>query len=114
MSRIVRLQHVAQYPQKKIGWYIHDLVCYLAAVAALRNLNEYDYDVAPHASLSWKSDSNLRRAVRLTCDLLKAWQAFRSRIPGLHEQLIPAVHQKLPDIILRFVVQFLTSSPSNS
>lgn len=102
MGNIIRLQHVSRYPQEKIGWYVSDLLNYPAPVAALRNLNEYDSDAIPHAVFSWKNDVNLRRAVRLTCDLLKAWQAFRSRIPGLQEQLIPAVQQQLPDLILKF------------
>jgi len=102
MSAIIRLQHVAQYPQKKIGWYVEDLLCFPAAVASLRRLNEYDWEVTPHPTLSWKNDANLRRAVRLTCDLLNAWQAFRSTVPGLGEELIPTIHQRLPDIVLRF------------
>jgi hypothetical protein len=102
MSRIVRLQHVAQYPQKLIGWYVYDLLAYPAAVASLRRLNDHDWDESPHPTLSWKKDANLRRAIKLTCDLLTAWQAFRSRVPGLQEQLIPTIQQQLPDIILTF------------
>jgi len=102
MGEIFRLQYVHSYPQVKIGWYVYDLVCYPAPIAALRNLNEYDEEEDSHATFSWEDDSNLRRAVSLTCDLLKAWQAFRSRIPGLQEQLIPAIQQHLPDVILTF------------
>lgn len=102
MGDIFRLHHVHCYPQEKIGWYIYDLICYPAAVAALRRLNEYDYDHEPHATFSWKGDANLQRAIRLTCDLLKAWQAFRSGVQGAQEQLIPSLQDKLPSILLEF------------
>lgn len=100
MGEIFRLHHVHSYPQEKIGWYIYDLLCYPMPVAAIRNLN--DHDETRDKTFSWKKDSNLKTAIRLTCDLLKAWQAFRSGVPGVQEQLIPSLQDKLPNILLTF------------
>jgi hypothetical protein len=102
MGEIFRLHHVYSYPHDKIGWYIYDLVCYPAPIAALRSLNKYDEDKEAHATFSWKTDANLQRAITLTCDLLKAWQAFRSGVQGIQEQLIPSLQDNLPNILLTF------------
>jgi len=44
----------------------------------------------------------LDKAISLTCELLKAWQAFRSGTPGLSKQLIPMLQKQLPSVILNF------------
>src|SRR5713226_5827114 len=100
MGEIFRLRHVHAYPEKKIGWWVYDLLWFPIPVLALRSLNDYDSETEPHSTFSWKDNSKLQRAVSLTCSLLKEWQAFRSSIPGLQDKLIAALEQELPGIVL--------------
>jgi hypothetical protein len=49
--------------------------------------------------LSWKCDRNLKLAIDLTLNMLKAWQAYRPETPI---RIIKELKQELPDIILNF------------
>lgn len=96
-SRCMRRRTV----EKRIGWYIPDILYARIPTLALRNLNE---DPKKEWPLIWKQDKILAQAILLTLDTLKAWQAFR---PLPSDLVIKKLTKKLPSIILRFQREML-------
>ena len=83
-------------PERKIGWDVRTLLEVRLPVLALRNLsNDKDADWP----LFWSKGKTLERAIALTLEQLKPWQAYRPHAPA---KLINTLEKTLPSIILNF------------
>jgi len=108
MDRIVTISNFNSYTgryslkknrrpiKKKTDWYIEDNLLETIPVLALRNRGINSNDGSP---VWWKNDRNLRQAIVLTMETLKAWQAFR---PEKASNLMPKLEDGLPRIVLAF------------
>lgn len=83
-------------PERRIGWYVPTLIEIRLPVLTLRNLSNDNDDNWP---LFWSKGKTLERAIGLTLEQLKAWQAFR---PHSAARLIKRLKNVLPSIILNF------------
>jgi hypothetical protein len=84
MDPIVTMKHFNAYtgrsssikwrktPAKTTGWDIEGNLLEKIPILALRNR-----DMEENSPLSWEPDRNLRHAINLALERLKAWQAFR-------------------------------------
>jgi hypothetical protein len=77
--------------ERTTGWDVKGNFLEKIPILALRNR-----DMENESPLSWRSDRNLRHAISLTLDRLKAWQAFR---PLNSDKIVRKVKIDLPDII---------------
>jgi hypothetical protein len=92
-------------PQDEI-WDIKNLFLERFPVLALRKRKYTDWP------LSWKKDRNLRQAIDLTLETLKAWKAFRSRNPK--KSTIKNLREHLPRNIYNFQSKMLKYHIKNS
>ncbi|MCC6545313.1 MAG: hypothetical protein IT392_12585 [Nitrospirae bacterium] len=111
MDRIILMKNLNAYtgrfssknnqktPEKKVGWYIEDNLLEKIPILALRNRG---IDSANDSPFSWKRDRNLRQAITLALETLKAWQAFR---PGKAKELMSDLIDDMPGIIVSFQKQ---------
>ena len=103
MDRIITMTHlntfIGRYSTKRhrrsvertTGWDVEGNFLEKIPILALRNR-----DIENESPLSWRSDRNLRHAISLTLDRLKAWQAFR---PLNSDKIVRKVKIDLPGII---------------
>ena len=84
-------------PQEIIGWYLYSVLMERLPVLVLRVNNLEDDDAS--WPLSWKYDRNLKLAIDLTLNMLKAWQAYRPEKP---KRIIKELKEDLPNIIVNF------------
>jgi hypothetical protein len=99
MLNVICPQFVNAYDETKVGWPIYDLLHSPAAIAALRKMNDDAGDGDGSDTISWKHGVALKRALNLTGQLLKSWQAFRPRPAG---PAITAVATRGSTIVLAF------------
>jgi hypothetical protein len=111
MDRIITMTHLntfigrysakrhRQSVEQKTGWDVEGNFLEKIPILALRNR-----DMENESPLSWRSDRNLRHAITLTLDRLKAWQAFR---PMNSDRVVRKVGMDLPGIIKKFQRQLI-------
>jgi hypothetical protein len=92
-------QSEGKTPEEKIGWSVPNLIEARFSVLALRNWSCENNDEWP---MAWKRDKTLDRAVTLTLEILKGWQAFRGLTAKQLEKLVRTMKARLPAIVLRF------------
>lgn len=109
MGKIINIKNLNHYcgrfskrpkkksPQEKLNWYVYNALMERIPVLVFRAINLEDEDTS--WPLSWKNDRNLKIAIELCLNMLKAWQAYR---PEKSKNIIKGLKRDLPFIIMRF------------
>ncbi len=88
---VINMTNLKKYLQNEKSWPPEGLLTIELPIAYLR------YPLG-----KWEDDSCLEKAIELTVEKLKSWQAFRSSVKGRAEETEEQVIEKLPGIVLDF------------
>jgi len=101
-ARILTLPNLRSYisraqPPSLPEWPVQDLLFLKVPILAFRNyLNDYTDDQWP---LCWQEE-RIIPALRMTAEILKPWQAFRSNRPVSTEEVLEKLEPIFPKIVL--------------